>query len=227
MFWAIVNNEKIEPIPKTYGTCPLCEGKVLSKCGEVKVWHWAHLKGESCDSWYEPESYWHFHWKMIFGKKNAEIVIKKNGKWHIADIHTSENVVIELQNSPIKKTTIREREEFYGERMIWLINGIHFKQNFSTLSWDDARGEWRLNHDRNFNTDEKILFKWHYPRRSWKDVQRNVFIDFNDEKLFWIKEGMGSSIGYGVFVSKEDFIQKYEGNYEYYCQQYSNRDETK
>ena len=57
MIWALVENEKIEPIPKTKGICPICGGKVFSKCGDVNVWHWAHFKGENCDTWYEPESF--------------------------------------------------------------------------------------------------------------------------------------------------------------------------
>ncbi|HUH47191.1 MAG TPA: competence protein CoiA family protein, partial [Arenibacter sp.] len=88
MLWAIVNNEKVQSKPNSYGKCPLCGGQVLSKCGEIKVWHWAHFKDENCDSWYEPESHWHLHWKMTFGKDHAEIVIKNNDNWHIADILT-------------------------------------------------------------------------------------------------------------------------------------------
>ena len=124
-----INHKKVEPKPNSYGKCPLCSGRVLSKCGEVNVWHWAHFKAENCDSWYEPESYWHLRWKMTFGKEHSEIVIKKEEKWHIADILTENDVIIELQNSPIQQNIIRKREEFYGERMIWVINGIHFKHN--------------------------------------------------------------------------------------------------
>ncbi|WP_143017574.1 competence protein CoiA family protein [Kriegella aquimaris] len=29
----------------------MCGGRVLSKCGEVKVWHWAHFRDENCDTW--------------------------------------------------------------------------------------------------------------------------------------------------------------------------------
>lgn len=138
MIWALVENIKIEAIPNTKGTCPLCGGKVFSKCGEVNVWHWTHFKGENCDPWYEPESFWHKHWKMTFGKENAEIGINKDGERHFADILTKDNVVIELQNSPILKPIIREREDFYGERMLWLINGEEFKKNLIVKDyWED------------------------------------------------------------------------------------------
>ena len=216
LIWALVKNKKIEAIPDTKGTCPLCEGRVFSKCGEVNDWHWAHFEAENCDSWYEPESYWHHHWKMTFGKDNSEIGIKKNGKWHKADILTNKNVVIELQNSPIQKPVIREREEFYGERMMWLINGNKFKQNFSIKDRDNFSTWWGHTHDSTSGKKGEKVFQWDYARRSWEDVQRPVFIDFGEEKLFWVKEGMGARKGNGIFVSKEKFIKKYGGNYEYY-----------
>ena len=55
-------------------------------------------------------------------RKNTEVRICKDEKWHIADIYTNSEVVIELQYSSIDKQTIRAREAFYGERMLWLLN---------------------------------------------------------------------------------------------------------
>ncbi len=230
MIWAIVENKKIEAKPGTKGTCPLCEGKVFSKCGEVNVWHWAHSKDENCDRWYEPETFWHQHWKMTFGKENAEFIIIKNSKKHIADILTKENLVIELQNSPIQKPIIREREDFYGERMLWIINGEEFKKNlFAKDYWEDQDYRELMSLPRPpvqwIRSNQEIkkgingeFFKWKYPRKSWEDVQRPVFIDFGENSLFWAKEGMGTSQIRGTYVSKEKFIKKYGGNYKYYCQ---------
>ncbi|NPV51658.1 MAG: hypothetical protein HPY60_10765 [Candidatus Methanofastidiosum sp.] len=216
MIWAIVENEKIEAKPSTQGICPICKGKLFSKCGDVNVWHWSHFKDENCDTWYEPETLWHKHWKMTFGKDNAEIRIEKDERFHIADILTNENVVIELQNSPILKPLIREREDFYGERMIWLINGFHFKNNFKIREPKDKSYKgWLIDSIRLQNNNQRV-FQWSYARKSWKEVQRNLFIDFGDEFLFWIKEGMGTSSGLGTLVIKEDFIIKYGGNFEYY-----------
>jgi len=182
MFWAIVENDKIKAIPRTEGTCPLCEGKVFSKCGDINAWHWAHNKDENCDSWYEQESYWHLHWKMTFGKENAEIGINKDGKMHIADIKTNEYVVIELQNSPIQKPIIREREDFYGERMLWLINGEEFKKNLIVKDcWEDQDYRelmslprppvrWVRSSPEITKGKNGEFFKWKYPRKSWADV---------------------------------------------------------
>lgn len=228
MLFATLNNEKIEATPNTKATCPLCERPVFSKCGEVNVWHWAHLKDESCDSWYEPETEWHKNWKMVFGKDNSEIVIKKEGVRHIADILTNDSVIIELQNSPIQKPIVRRRENFYGDRMLWVINGKPFEHNF-LISPSILHYKEQYYLERNYiqtqhgtvdkNTGEIISlpkkefnFSWNWPRKSWSDVQRYVFIDFGDEFLFWVKDGMGTGYGRGVKVRKEQFIIKYGGD---------------
>ncbi len=220
MLYASLNKEKIEASPKTRAMCPLCEKDVFSKCGEVNVWHWAHLKQESCDNWYEPETKWHKDWKNQFGKELSEIIITKDGVKHIADIYTKDQIVIELQNSPILMPTIRKRELFYGEKMLWIINGIPFKDNFKI--YDDYRYEeplyevvgQKLIHKYTREiicTEKNEIFFWSWCRKSWSEVLRPVFIDFGEEHLFWVKYGMGTGRGYGKYISKEKFIAKYFG----------------
>lgn len=226
MLFAKVNGEKLEAKPETKGICTLCERNVFSKCGETNVWHWAHYRDNSCDNWYEPETVWHKNWKYVFGKENCEIIISKDGVKHIADIQTQENVIIELQNSPIQKPIIRRREFFYGERMIWVINGKPFKDNFRyhrthrSVKLDEDEEYFRRHNplasqygivDTQTRKDE-FNFAWSWCRRSWTDVQRHVFIDFGDENLFWVKEGMGTSNGKGRQIPKENFLKKYGGN---------------
>ena len=221
MLFALVNGEKLEAKPNLKGVCPLCSQTVFSKCGEINIWHWAHQKDEGCDSWYEPETQWHKNWKLIFGKDHSEIVISKDGVRHIADVQTSENVIIELQNSPIQKPIIRKRETFYGERMIWIINGKHFKENFSIRPYRLSHEEYYLVFNpssRYYGNESKVVpkstlgFDWSRPRKSWNEVIRIVFIDFGDDKLFWVKKGMGTNTGKGGYVSKEEFVKKYGGD---------------
>jgi competence CoiA-like predicted nuclease len=213
MLFAIVDDKKIEPIPNTHAQCHLCGEKVLSRCGEIKVWHWAHFKGKSCDSWYEPETQWHRSWKLTFGKENSEIKIIKEDCWHVADVLTEGKVVIELQNSPIQKDIIRRREEFYGERMIWLINGIEFRDNFYIKDWDNKLNWWNPQKNNFKHREVKKMFKWEYPRKSWENTQRHIFIDFHDKSLFWVHKGMGTKRGEGKYVSKQEFVSKYGGDY--------------
>lgn len=226
MQYALINNEKVEATPRSTGRCQLCDHEVFSKCGEVNIWHWSHKKNEGCDGWYEPETEWHRNWKSLFGKDHSEVVIKHDGLKHIADVYTNSNVVIELQNSPIQKQIIRRRENFYGERMLWILNGSHFDENItikcekllpSFIQTSDGyvnakTGE--IYHNLKVEQKLKATFVWSWPRKSWSEVQRPLFIDFGGPDLFWAKSGMGTNHGNGQYISKERFIEKYGGDKE-------------
>jgi competence CoiA-like predicted nuclease len=168
MLRAIVDNQLTEPSQKINGKCPLCGCKMIPKCGERNIWQWAHDKNQHCDAWYEPESEWHKRGKMTFSKENTEKVIELEGVKHIADIFTKTEVVIELQNSPISPRVIREREEFYGEKMIWVVNGIKFAKNISLNSKKGFRNMPWLNDELNSPSSKKKLqnFTWLQPHKS-------------------------------------------------------------
>lgn len=225
MLFANYNRVKSAAQPNAKGICPLCERGVIARCGEINVWHWAHEKGGSCegDDWHEPETEWHKRWKTIFGDECSEVVIEKAGIKHRADILTStrrnDQVVIELQNSPISSETIRKREDFYGKRMIWVINGIDFKKNFEIIEdfdhWDDEEifTQSRPVEEHNWN-QFTFSWRWQYYRRSWEDSKRPVFIDFGDDYLFWMKnkDGFVSFGSTGKKVPKSRFIRHYNGD---------------
>ena len=50
---------RASPRPKMSSKCDICDGKIIAKCGRVKIWHWAHESRIDCDDWYEPMSEWH------------------------------------------------------------------------------------------------------------------------------------------------------------------------
>lgn len=218
MLLALVNNERTEAKPHFQGICPYCGNKVISKCGEIYNWHWAHAKDDSCDSWSEPETLWHYHWKMLFGIENVEVNITKDGKRHIADVLTTNNEIIEMQNSPIQKGVIKERENFYGEKMLWLINGRTFNNfyinDYCYVYNDQEKRDILV--DGKENEDLDFFYYWDSPRKNWESVQQPVFIDFGGDKLFCVKKGMGSAKGKGSFVPVEKFIIKHGGNLEKY-----------
>jgi hypothetical protein len=91
--------------------------QVLAKCGQINVHHWAHVVGEDCDPWSEPETPWHRKWKS-FGHLTEQTLAN-----HRADIITSRGLVVELQHSGISVDEIREREAFYGANLRWLFDG--------------------------------------------------------------------------------------------------------
>jgi competence CoiA-like predicted nuclease len=133
MQYAFIDGTRRKAFKQGRGVCPLCEKPVIAHCGEIYVSHWKH-QGR-CDPWSEPETEWHLGWKEEFPEEWREIVLKNNetGEKHIADIKTSEGVVIEFQNSSIQSSEICAREEFY-QNMIWVVNAEKFKNNFSMTS---------------------------------------------------------------------------------------------
>jgi competence CoiA-like predicted nuclease len=222
MIWAQIENNKILASPNAKAFCPMCKEKVIAKCGNKYVWHWSHIHKKDCDEWFESESVWHLLWKNTFGKNKSEITISKGQKKHRADVFTESGIVIELQNSPISSEIIKEREEFYGEKMLWIINGQHLRQSCEFVF--EKINPYAISNNSKLRRDairEKImaeipLIKWFRAKRNWQAARRNIFIDFGEDNLFWVEEGMGTKRTIGVYVEKKAFLKKYGGDYKYY-----------
>ena len=60
------------------------------------------------------------------------------------------------------------------------------------------------------------FFDWKNPRKCWLDVKRPLFIDFGEDYLFRVLEGMGTFQIRGVYFQKEVFLNKYGGRYDLY-----------
>jgi competence protein CoiA len=134
MKYSLVDNIKSEPFKGGKGNCILCGRETIAKCGIIKVHHWAHKSLKNCDPWWENETEWHRKWKNYFPNEWQEIIHfdEITGEKHIADVKTSNGLVIEFQNSPMSIEELKSREKFY-KNMIWIINGKSFKKNFYIL----------------------------------------------------------------------------------------------
>jgi hypothetical protein len=103
-------------------TCQSCSRPVRAKCGQLVVWHWAHVAGADCDRWSEPETEWHKEWKSAAPEDRREVTIGD----HRADILTASGHVVEVQHSGISLKTIAERDEFYeartGKALFWIVD---------------------------------------------------------------------------------------------------------
>lgn len=119
----LVNSKGEDPLPGKKSVCG-CGGKLVAKCGEIKIWHWAHLPGESKDDWHEPETKWHLNMKNTFRKNmpgsSCEVAIKRDGILHVADFAYN-GKVIEFQHSPISIEEMKKRELFYND-MCWFLD---------------------------------------------------------------------------------------------------------
>lgn len=130
MEYALSNGLRSTAQPGLKGICAHCGEPVQAKCGTKLVWHWAHLAADSCDSWHEPETPWHRAWKACFGADRSEVAFRKDGLMHIADAVNANGIIFEFQNSFIPSQEIQARERFYGEKMIWVVNGESFREQF-------------------------------------------------------------------------------------------------
>jgi len=155
------NNKRILPSPKEEAFCELCKSKLISKCGDIRIWYWSHYRRPDCDNWYEPETQWHYEWKNLAPKNNREIVIPP----HRADIKGTRGIIVELQNSPISTKDIRNRETFY-KNMVWIINAQNFDIELDTNIYEE---KWKKN--------KEIRFYWKRMRKTWNVSNLPNFFD--------------------------------------------------
>ena len=131
MQYAISLGKRCEPTPSATGNCPCCGQEVIARCGDRKIWHWAHKGRRNCDPWWESETEWHRSWKAMFPLQSQEVVHfdDQTGEKHIADVKISNGTVIEFQHSYIKPEEQRAREDFY-KHMIWVVDGTRLKYDY-------------------------------------------------------------------------------------------------
>ena len=168
MKFALVDNISTEAAPGLKALCPCCRAPVIAKCGDIKIWHWAHLNAD-CDPWHEPETEWHRAWKNAFPKECQEIAVQN----HRADV-IYRNHVFEFQHSSISQQEIYEREMFWlnqFDQMFWIIDASEFANNFD------------LRVKKNFGYWKIVSFRWKYPRKTWWDINANLAIDLGDNIL--------------------------------------------
>jgi len=179
---------KIEATQGGRAVCPSCGDKVIAKCGEINAWHWAHESVAECDPWYEPMTAWHMMWQGIVKPQFCEVVMPP----HRADIVGNDDLVIELQASPISVETIMERESFY--HMIWLFDVRKCLERI------------RLRPHESY-----CSFRWFHPRRSLAWVTAPLFLDLGISifKVEKIHNDDGPFCGWGNLWTYDRFIEEH------------------
>jgi competence protein CoiA-like protein len=132
MYRALVDGILTKPIKGQLATCPHCGSPMIARCGDNNDDHWAHKSMKECDEWYTgKETEWHINWKKAIGLECSEKKIEKNDTFHIADIYIPpadgiDGLFMEFQNSPISFADVGKRNLFYGQNLIWILNGTDF-----------------------------------------------------------------------------------------------------
>jgi hypothetical protein len=133
MKFANREGERREAQPGLAASCPRCEAAVIAKCGDHKVWHWAHRGVRVCDPWWETETEWHRAWKNEFPAAWQEVIqFDPDGEKHVADVKTEGGTIIEVQHSFLRAEERAARETFY-RKMVWVVNGRRRKRDAAQM----------------------------------------------------------------------------------------------
>ena len=119
-----------EAVSKQPYYCPTCGELVVLKATDSKYKrpHFAHKQGTLCiDDWKYDMSEWHLSWQEKFPIEYREVVIKKDGICHRADV-LFHNIIIEFQHSPISREDFIKRNIFYlqqGYKILWIFDATN------------------------------------------------------------------------------------------------------
>lgn len=189
MKFADIQGQRKEAQPGQSGACPSCGATVISKCGDHRVWHWAHRGVRVCDQWWEPETEWHRNWKNHFPAAWQEVIhIAQSGERHVADVKADSGMVIEFQHSFLKAEERVAREAFY-RKMVWVVDGRRRKRDADQfLKCIGPRVFERPPFILHTTTDDECALL-----RDWNDSAVPVYFDLgiseqNDTPTFWRRD---------------------------------------
>jgi len=198
MFYAVIpNGTRIRPTHTGQTAfCASCNGKVISKCGRINIWHWSHTSTEDCDSWSEPITIFHQMLQngMEYNGAQIEIPIRKNNILHRADAVFPNGKIVEVQCSPLSPDDIEKRECFY-ENMVWLfdIQNAYDSQKFL------------VRENKGYFT-----FRWKHPQKSITYANKPVYLYLGLNLLFKV-ETLYKNIpcgGWGQIITWSNFLNE-------------------
>lgn len=204
MRFAFVNGKRQKAQPGLSGECPGCRGPVIAKCGEVRDHHWAHKGHYQCDPWRENKGDWHRAWQDAFPDDWQEVICRADDKWHVADVKTARDCVIEFQHSYLKPEDRRARDAFYP-KLAWVVDATRRETDRKQFEEAFNRGTWAVAQQqifiRQMRSDECALL------REWAGTNAPVFFDFgNDQPLWWLIAGRVDGPAYVGPISRASFI---------------------
>lgn len=208
MKYSLVNGERREAQPRHAGQCPACTQPTIAKCGEIKVWHWAHKGHRTCDPWWENETEWHRAWKEQFPDQWQEVVhCADNGEKHIADVKTGQGWVIEFQHSAISAEERRSRDNFYP-KLVWVIDGTRRKRDVVQFqkALDHGTHVNQTSRVKRVSLDEcKLLAEWF-------GSHNRAFIDFGGDAIWWLLKSQCDDAPCVTPVARQEFIEIHRGD---------------
>lgn len=124
------------------GICPYCEKPLVTKCGFIKLHHFAHKPGAECVSnkYHDGISDWHIEWQYMIDYPmpgvNVEVPLNNKEYQKRADLVTPSGYIIEFQKSPLPLEERLLREKHY-QNMIWVVHEDLFRSRI----WKEGIGD--------------------------------------------------------------------------------------
>lgn len=212
MKFANVNGEKKEAEKGLSGVCQGCGQPMLSVCGTIRIKHWRHKVDCECDRWWENETEWHRTWKSFFPKDWQEVRHKDDvsGEWHIADVKTEQGSILEFQHSFLKSEERQARNNFYGEKLVWVVDGM-------TRQRDRSLFDMMLKDAKNVTPNSPVMklsaFVDECPLlRDWSECNVPVFFDFGPDVPLWCLLPKTSKAQYVLPYSRQNFVALHNGS---------------
>lgn len=204
---SVVHGERREPEKGLIGECIGCGEPMIPKCGSIKIWHWAHKSKCDCDHWWENETEWHRAWKNHFPKENQEIRHKdeSTGEWHIADVKTKYDRILEFQHSFLNPFERQSRNKFYGDKLVWIVDGLKRQK-------DKTQFDLFLKYAMPISQNSHLLKLHPFIEectllKDWSECDVPIFFDFGPEFPLWCLLPKSSKNNYYAFeYSRHNFI---------------------
>jgi competence CoiA-like predicted nuclease len=160
---AIVETVRTEAAPKLIGRCQMCNGKMIAKCGDFKIWHWAHeVNNDNCQG--KIMSAWHYEWQQRFDAELREVPTLNNTRADI--LREDEAVSIEFQNTAFDFDYIQKKEKS-TPTVLWVVNLRQQKENEQITI---------KNNNIEYRQPKEIL-----------QYIGNLFLDFETNKIIKVK----------------------------------------
>lgn len=203
MKFALVDGQRQEAQPGLSSVCQTCDRPMVAKCGERRIWHWAHQARSACDPWWENETEWHRAWKSQFPEEWQEVILRaESGEKHIADVKTAGDWVLEFQHSYLKPEERRSRDAFY-RKLIWVVNGTRRKTDLPRFfkALENARSAGSSPLVRIAFVEQSGLLS------EWAGSPSPIFFDFGEEHLWWLISSVPNGSAYLSRFSRNRFVE--------------------
>lgn len=205
MLIALKDGERILATPRDKATCQDCSETVRSKCGEIMMWHWAHMAGSMCESSSQGMTKWHLEWLGSFDKDCIEVSLTDNEERHRADVLFSngkDKAVIEFQRKMMPVSEMIRRESFWrrtGHEFAWVFDCVEAYDSDRLRTWEKTGiyGSY-------------ATFKWKRAPASLEYIKTPYYLDIGGGWMLKVKKLYGDRPfgGWGIW-RKYDFFTRH------------------